>query len=441
MTIKDITIKNFRGFAEKHFEFDARMNVVLGNNTTGKTTLLHAVQIALGAFLQELTLVSGCARNTKDSDIVRSYSVMTKSFQKQQEKPSFEVNACFIDGTYNFASDEYASQEKNIRWLRLGAKNSRKNAGELKDMVAAMEQKRREADITKMTSVLPLMISFGASRLENNYNGTEKTKARASREEKAYKCALDEKVDFKSAFDWIYRFEKELDKGHEFEGTDAAFLSALSDAIPALKQIEIDRKNNEFAGQIQMAKDAEPYWLTYDMMSDGFKSMINIVAEIAYRCIELNGFLGRDAVKKTPGIVMIDEVDLYLHPHWQQHILLDLQAAFPMMQFIVTTHSPFIVQSVKSQNVITLDGVKGYEDPDKRSIEEIVINEMNMDTVRSAKYNEMVEKAEEYYRLVKEEKENTSDAIKIKKELDEIECEFSDDPAYVALLKAERKAL
>ena len=102
------------------------------------------------------------------------------------------------------------------------------------------------------------------------------------------------------------------------------------------------------------------------------------------------------------------------------------------------SHSPFIVQSVKSQNVITLDGVKGNDDPDKRSIEEIVINEMNMDTVRSAKYNEMVEKAEEYYQLVKKEKENTPEAIKIKKELDDIESRFSDDPAYVALLKAER---
>ena len=61
-----------------------------------------------------------------------------------------------------------------------------------------------------------------------------------------------------------------------------------------------------------------------------------------------------------------------------------------------------------------------------------------MDTVRSAKYNEMVEKAEEYYQLVKKEKENTPEAIKIKKELDDIESRFSDDPAYVALLKAER---
>ena len=95
MRIKDITIRNFRGFTERSFIFDSRINVVLGNNTTGKTTLLHAVQIALGAFLQELTLVTGCARNAKDSDVVRKYSEMTKSFQKQQAKPAFEVNACF----------------------------------------------------------------------------------------------------------------------------------------------------------------------------------------------------------------------------------------------------------------------------------------------------------------------------------------------------------
>lgn len=441
MRINKITIKNFRGFAEEQFDFDARMNVVLGNNTTGKTTLLHAVQIALGAFLQELTLVSGCSRNTKDSDIVRKYSNMTKSFQKQTEKPSFEIDANITDGTFHFDSKEYHAQEKHIKWLRQGPKNSRRNAGDLIEAVAQMEQKRRNADKNQTTSVLPLMLSFGASRLENNYNGAQKTKARASREQKAYKCALDEKVDFKSAFDWLYRFDKEMAKGREFEGTDTAFLNALREAIPALKQIEIDRKNNEFTTQIQMAKDANPYWLSYDMMSDGFKAMINIVSEIAYRCIELNGFLGEEAVKKTPGIVMIDEVDLYLHPHWQQHILSDLQTAFPLLQFIVTTHSPFIVQSVESRSVITLDGTKGDNDPNKRSIEEIAINEMNLDTVRSAKYNDMVDKAAQYYEWVKAEKENTPEAIDFKKKLDDIEAEFSDDPAYVALLKAERRTL
>lgn len=441
MRIEEIKIRDFRGFAEEHFEFDARMNVVLGNNTTGKTTLLHAVQIALGAFLQELTLVSGCSRNAKDGDTVRKYSDLTKSFQRKQTKPCFEVTSRFTEGTYNFDTKEYVSHEKEVKWKRVGPRNSKKNAQELMDAVALMEQQRREADVARATSVMPVMLSFGASRLENNYKGAEKAKVRASREEKAYKCALDEKVDFKSAFDWLYRYDREVAKGREFAGTDTAFLNALYEGIPALKQIEVDRKNNEFTAMIKMAKDREAYWLTYDMMSDGFKAMVNIVSEIAYRCIELNGFLGEEAVKKTPGIVMIDEVDLYLHPLWQQQILSDLQTAFPLMQFIVTTHSPFIVQSVESRNVITLDGEKGDSDPNKRSIEEIVVSEMNLDTVRSAKYNQMVERAEEYYQLVKVGRENTPEAVAVKNELDEIEAQFSDDPAYVALLRAERRAL
>lgn len=308
------------------------------------------------------------------------------------------------------------------------------------NFVADIENKRRKADEEGTNSLFPLFLSFGATRLEKNYRGAEKTKQRETRETKAYKCALDEQVDFKGAFDWIYRYEKSFDKGSEFAGTNEAFLNAIKDAIPAIRQIDIDTKNNEFTAQIKMSKDDEPYWLTYDMMSAGFKAMINITAEIAHRCIELNGFLGLEAVKKTPGIVMIDEVDLYLHPHWQQHILSDLQTAFPEIQFIVTTHSPFIVQSVKSKNVITLDGVKGDSNPDMRSIEDIAVTEMNMDTARFPRYQQMVEQAEKYYQLVKLGKEKTLEARNVKKELDDIEALFSDDPAYVALLRAERNS-
>ena len=267
---------------------------------------------------------------------------------------------------------------------------------------------------------------------------------RETREAKAYKCALNEQVDFKGAFDWIYRYDKNFDKEREFEGTDVAFLNALYEAIPALRQVDIDRKNNEFIAQIQMAKDNEPYWLTYDMMSDGFKAMINIVAEIAHRCIELNGFLGVDAVKKTPGIIMIDEVDLYLHPHWQQHILADLQNAFPEMQFVVTTHSPFIVQSVDSKNVITLDGVKMPISPSNRGIEEIAAAEMGMKgQQRSEKYRKKFELATKYFELVRQGKEGQVETIQVKAELDKLEKEAGllDDPAYEAYLHLNRSNL
>ena len=443
MKINNIEIKNFRGFAEKHFDLDSRMNVVLGNNTSGKTTLLHAIQIALGAYLQALMLIPKgkyYSRNFKKNDYVKKYSETTKSFFPELLKPEICVNADIEIGKYHIKEGRITNINSNINWLRDSVKNSSQNTGELLEVVEKLEKTRRDADSTGVNSILPIMLSFGATRLENNYNAAEKTKVRASREANAYKCALDEQVNFKAAFDWIYSYEKNILKELEFDGTNEAFINSIILAIPAIKQVHIDHKNKELTAQIQMTGDEKPKWLTYDMMSDGFKAMINIVAEISYRCIQLNGFLGDKAVKETPGIVLIDELDLYLHPHWQQHILADLQNAFPKLQFIVSTHSPFIVQSVESRNVITLDGYKGDSNPNMRSIEDIVVTEMNMSTARSPRYTMMLQKAEEYYQLVKAGKEKTKEGVEIKVALDEIEAQFSDDPAYVALLKAERNS-
>lgn len=444
MKLDKITIRNFRGFIEERsFDFDPKMNVVLGDNTSGKTTLLHAVQIALGAYFQALNLIPGgkyFSRNFQSNDHVRVYSGASKSFLPALEKPSIEVQAHVLQHTYNLMKGTHDQHGKSISWRRIGNKISYRTCGELMDEVSHMSTCRRNADTTGINSILPLMISFSSARLEKNYNGAQKTKVRQTREEKAYKCALNDLVDFKEAFDWIYRYEKSLERGQEFECTDLAFKKALLTAIPALKEIHIDHKNKELFARLQMPETDKVEWLTYDMMSDGFKAMINIVSEIGYRCIALNGFLGAEAISQTPGVVLIDEIDLFLHPKWQRVVLQHLQQAFPQMQFIVTTHSPFIVQSVESHNVITLDGIQGYNDPNKRSIEEIVVSEMNLDTPRSAKYVKMVNLAERYYQLVSLDLENGVEAQEVKQELDDMESEFSDDPAYVALLKAERRS-
>lgn len=445
MNIKSITIQNFRGFEDRTFEFDSKMNVVLGDNTTGKTTLLHAVQIALGAYLQAMSLIPGgkaYRRNFKQTDQVKKRSELSKSFLPDVNKPQINIVTDFYRATFNHDTGSINGNNIEVSWYRNSNNISRRSASELMNAVSEMEDVRRRADDTRINSIFPLMLSFGAARLDKNYKGAEKTKARETREAKAYKCALDEQVDFKSAFNWLYRYDKNLNKGKEFEGTIDAFLEAMGKAIPALKIIEIDTKNEEFNAEIQMTKDPAPHWLTYDMMSDGFKAMINIVAEIAYRCIELNGFLGRNAVKQTPGVVLIDELDLYLHPHWQQHVLADLQKAFPKFQFIVTTHSPFIVQSVDTNNIIVLDtSYIGSESPSNRGIEEIAAAAMGMEgMLRSEKYRKKQELADKYYKLVKEGKAGQKEIEIVRDELNELEQEADllNDPAYSSFLKLNR---
>ena len=90
-------------------------------------------------------------------------------------------------------------------------------------------------------------------------------------------------------------------------------------------------------------------------MSDGIRAMISLSADIARRACQLNPHHGPDAPRVTPGIVLIDEVDLHLHPEWQQRVLGRLQETFPLVQFVVSTHSPQVLSSVSSANIRTID--------------------------------------------------------------------------------------
>jgi predicted ATP-binding protein involved in virulence len=86
--------------------------------------------------------------------------------------------------------------------------------------------------------------------------------------------------------------------------------------------------------------------LSVALLSDGIRNMIGMVADIAFRATKLNPQFGFLAAKETPGVVLIDEVDMHLHPEWQQVVLQSLTTAFPALQFIVTTHSPQVLTTV-----------------------------------------------------------------------------------------------
>lgn len=90
-------------------------------------------------------------------------------------------------------------------------------------------------------------------------------------------------------------------------------------------------------------------------LSDGLRNAVAMVADISFRCIKLNPHLRSNAAVKTQGIVLIDEVDMFLHPAWQQRIIQSLRSAFPLIQFIVTTHSPQVLSTVKRESIRLLE--------------------------------------------------------------------------------------
>ena len=440
MKIKDINIVNFKGFQNETVVFNGNLTVVIGNNTAGKTTLLKAIQVGLGAYLQSLKQLPGGApyrRNFSSLDKFMRFDEELRDYIPNDEKPRITINADF-PVTQSLCDNCPKVSFVPVHWYREFAGNytthTRACAGELIDAVHQMESLRYDE---KQESVYPLVLAFGAKRTSDSQaKSTSNVKERASRIEKAYKFALHDKVDFEGAMEWLKHYDKDIKDKKEFEGTREAFFEALQTAIPALSEIDFD--NGEIEAVVTVTGHT-PSRHHFSYMSDGLQSMINIVSEIAHRCIELNGCLGHNAVKMTPGVVMIDEIDLYLHPHWQKHVLQDLTKAFPMIQFIVSTHSPFIVQSLQEGQLVSFDdNVLTSGEPFREGLEDITSERMGLQQdIRSKRFNEMVDVAT---RLFEAADNGSADKEKLKAKLDEIEAEFSDDPAYLALIRTELKA-
>ncbi|MBQ9692714.1 MAG: AAA family ATPase, partial [Clostridia bacterium] len=153
------------------------------------------------------------------------------------------------------------------------------------------------------------------------------------------------------------------------------------------------------------------------------------------------------------GVVLIDELDLFLHPRWQRRVVGDLQKTFPNVQFVATTHSPFIIQSVQDGCVLDLENMENIQKPgtaspaptaeyESRSIEDITEDLMGVTIPqRSRRYHEMYETAKEYYTLLHSTAVSEEEKRQKRQKLDALIAPFSQDVAYHAFLEMERLAM
>ena len=95
--------------------------------------------------------------------------------------------------------------------------------------------------------------------------------------------------------------------------------------------------------------------LPFSFLSDGYRNMVALVADVAWRAAVLNPHLGKDAAARSEGVVLIDEIDLHLHPRWQRRVLGNLRRTFPGLQFVTTTHSPQVIASARREEVRVLE--------------------------------------------------------------------------------------
>ncbi|MEZ4863519.1 MAG: AAA family ATPase [Caldilineaceae bacterium] len=181
--------------------------------------------------------------------------------------------------------------------------------------------------------------------------------------------------------------------------------------------------------------------LPFGMLSDGQRNMLAMVGDLAIKAAQLNPHLGETVLRATPGVVLIDELDLHLHPRWQQHIVEDLRRLFPEVQFIATTHSPFIIQTLRTGELISLD-TQPIPETGNLGVEEIARGLMNVPRPEvSPRYREMVDVAQNYLATLAEAKEEPPQKLAaFKARLAESIEPYADNPAYQAFLEMKRIA-
>jgi predicted ATP-dependent endonuclease of OLD family len=199
--------------------------------------------------------------------------------------------------------------------------------------------------------------------------------------------------------------------------------------------LRFDSELNEF---VIFSDTAEPILLTE--LGNGISSLLSIVADIAIKIDEANPELGDEALELTSGIVLIDDLDLFLDPKQQSEVIEGLMRAFPNVQFFATTNSPIVIQSLHKGKLIkvTRNDIK-YVATDAfrgQSVEDILEDVMDLPMPsRSKRYQRMVKASEEYYDLLERELDTT----KAKELLDELSLAFGDNPAYYGYLEYRAK--
>lgn len=438
MRINSICIKNYRSIDEITLSLPSQFTVLIGDNGTGKTTILDALSISMGCFLlglekQYLSPQTNTPRTIVLDDIRRV------AFSRKEIADQLPV---IIQAEGNVMGNW-------MSWKRELLKKSKKTTATTKDakiiIDCASEAQTLTRNIAKHRDIiLPLLAYHGTGRLWAEHREKIEYKKQGTRLEGYLDCTSP-KSSGKQFKAWFKTLEDEARKFEEPD--DISQLKAIKDVlrqiVPEWEDIAFSFAEDDLLGFFKTPEGITKY-LPFRMLSDGYKNMIGIVADIASRCMKLNPNLGEQAVKETPGIVLIDELDLHLHPKWQKKIVEDLKNTFPKIQFVATTHSPFIIQSLKADEIIKLDGDGNIEkDPFRDSIEEIAEDLMDVPNVeRSNLFKEMEYTAGEYFDLISQgqNSNNSQKVMEIKAKLDAIELNYSDDPAYVALMKAERSS-
>lgn len=433
MRIDKLSIHNFRGIEHREIEFHPEFTLLLGENGSGKTSILSAAAVALSVF--GATKLGRGWRKVEEHE-VREVLEMEGERPMQRKTTQTQITAKGQIGmaktTWTRLKRSKASNTVNV-WIN-------KAVDALGDLI-------RSAD--EHETPLPMLAYYGAGRNwlpSNERVAVELPDSRERREDGYYDC-LNERVRTKDLLKWFVREAAARDDKGNFRQSYHAVVSALRSCIPGIEDIRYDTKIQQPVITIG-GKTTR-----FTNLSDGQRCMAATVADMAIRAVTLNSYLlpepkrGRKVdpaivLRETPGVVLIDELDVHLHPKWQRQVITDLRRTFPKIQFICSSHSALLIQELRAEEIVRLDGEIPADWAGENSVEDILEEVQGVDVPQQSKRaTELARATERYFTLIKKNgKTKPQELAEAEYEYRRASEGFTSEPGLNAVLKLEALA-
>ncbi len=338
MYLEKISLKNYRAIKELEIKLKPGINLLIGDNGAGKTSVLEGIAVALGGLFVNVEGVS--TKNIVKEDV--------RMLVDEAGDSSTLVTYCEpVCAGCTFKT----SDGESFSWNRVKEEISSTHTKiDDKSVCAWMKKITNQAE-----SFLPLISFQSAARAWKVKRGDFGTELKKKLDDRrcGYIGCLDSSMDVKSIQQWCMKQEiLALNKGKTISEYEAFkhIISTFMKEISELDEAPEIYYSPQFSELVYRDNRKE---MTISKLSAGYQSLLWMIMDLAYRVCLLNPKLCEK--KQIKGIVLIDEADMHLHPKWQWNIIKALSATFAKVQFVIATHSPIVISSAKEANLILLD--------------------------------------------------------------------------------------